>query len=58
MSGPPEAGVVAGLDRDGLVLYGWTYFQEHKEHYYEKSDWFETMDRNAAMLARTSWASL
>jgi len=45
--GPPEAGVVAGYDREGQVLYGWSYFQEQKEHYYEKSDWFETMDRNA-----------
>lgn len=45
--GPPEAGVVAGYDRNGQVLYGWSYFQEQREHYYEKSDWFETMDRNA-----------
>jgi hypothetical protein len=45
--GPPEAGVVAGYDREGEVLYGWSYFQEQREHYYEKSDWFETMDRNA-----------
>ena len=45
--GPPEAGVVAGYDEDGQVLYGWSYFQEQREHYYEKSDWFETMDENA-----------
>ena len=45
--GPPEAGVVAGYDRGGEVLYGWSYFQEQKDHYYEKSDWFETMDKNA-----------
>jgi len=45
--GPPEAGVVAGYDREGQVLYGWSYFQEQKEHYYEKDDWFETMDRHA-----------
>jgi hypothetical protein len=45
--GPPEAGVVAGYGRGGEVLYGWSYFQEGRERYYEKSDWFETMDRNA-----------
>ncbi len=45
--GPPEAGIVAGYDCDGEVLYGWSYFQEQRSSYYEKSDWFETMDKNA-----------
>ena len=45
--GPPEAGLVTGYDQDGKVLYGWSYFQEGKDKYYEKSDWFETMDKNA-----------
>jgi hypothetical protein len=45
--GPPEAGVVAGYGQDGQVLYGWSYFQEQRDHYYEKADWFETMDKNA-----------
>jgi hypothetical protein len=41
--GPPEAGVVAGYDQDGQVLYGWSYFQENGDKYYEKNDWFESM---------------
>jgi hypothetical protein len=45
--GPPEAGVVAGYGRGGEVLYGWSYFQEGRERYYQRDDWFETMDRNA-----------
>ncbi len=44
--GPPEAGLVTGYDRDGEVLYGWSYFQEQSQHYYEKNDWFETMEKN------------
>jgi hypothetical protein len=43
--GPPEAGLVVGYDEDGAVLYGWSYFQDQRDHYYEKRDWFETMDR-------------
>ena len=48
--GPPEAGLVAGYAEDGAVLYGWSYFQDWPEFnqkrdvYYEKRDWFETMD--------------
>jgi hypothetical protein len=42
--GPPEAGIVAGYEQDGTVLYGWSYFQPDRSRYYEKSDWFETMD--------------
>jgi hypothetical protein len=45
--GPPEAGLVAGYAEDGAVLYGWSYFQDQREHYYEQRDWFETMDKNA-----------
>jgi hypothetical protein len=44
--GPPEAGLVTGYDRDGEVLYGWSYFQDQNQHYYEKSDWFETLEKN------------
>jgi hypothetical protein len=44
--GPPEAGLVTGYDRDGEVLYGWSYFQDQNQQYYEKSDWFETMEKN------------
>jgi hypothetical protein len=43
--GPPEAGLVTGYDRDGEVLYGWSYFQDQNQHYFEKSDWFETMEK-------------
>lgn len=45
--GPPEAGIVAGYDREGEVLYGWSCFQDKKDRYYEKTEWFETMDKNA-----------
>jgi hypothetical protein len=45
--GPPEAGIVAGYAEGGDVVYGWSYFQEEKDRYYEKRDWFETMDKNA-----------
>jgi hypothetical protein len=51
--GPPEAGLVTGYAEDGAVLYGWSYFQDWPEFqqkrdtYYEKRDWFETMDKNA-----------
>jgi hypothetical protein len=43
--GPPEAGLVVGYAEDGAVLYGWSYFQEQRERYYEKRDWFEAMDK-------------
>jgi hypothetical protein len=42
--GPPEPGLVVGYDENGAVLYGWSYFQDQREHYYESRDWFETMD--------------
>jgi hypothetical protein len=45
--GPPEAGIVAGYQGDGGVLFGWSYFQEGRERYYEKAEWFETMDKGA-----------
>jgi hypothetical protein len=42
--GPPEAGIVAGYDHGGAVLYGYSYFQEEAlPGYYERADWFETM---------------
>ncbi len=44
--GPPEAGLVAGYAEDGAVLYGWSYFQDQRERYYEQRDWFETMSMN------------
>jgi hypothetical protein len=45
--GPPEAGIVAGYDECGQVLYGYSYFQEGRNGYYQKRDWFETMDKSA-----------
>ncbi len=55
--GPPEAGVVAGYDTDGEILYGWSYFQTEPwanagvelepSGYYRKRDWYEMMDKNA-----------
>jgi hypothetical protein len=45
--GPPEAGIVAGYRGEGDVLFGWSYFQEGRERYYEKAEWFETMDKGA-----------
>ncbi|MBX3001683.1 MAG: hypothetical protein KF893_24380 [Caldilineaceae bacterium] len=49
--GPPEAGIVAGYAQAGEILYGWSYFQEYfqqpRDRYYESSDWFERMDKNA-----------
>jgi hypothetical protein len=45
--GPPEAGLITGYAEDGAALYGWSYFQDQREHYYEQRDWFETMDKNA-----------
>lgn len=44
--GPPEAGLVTGYDQDGQVLYGWSYFQDQNQHYYEKSDWFAPKEMN------------
>jgi hypothetical protein len=41
--GPPEAGIVTGYDKDGVLLYGWSCFQENGAQYYERSDWYETM---------------
>lgn len=40
--GPPECGIVAGYDRRGEVLLGYSYFQEgDRPGYYEKADWYE-----------------
>lgn len=47
--GPPEPGLVVGYDEDGAVLYGWSYFQEQREHYYARRDWFETMDKSGGV---------
>jgi hypothetical protein len=44
--GPPEAGLITGYAEDGAVLYGWSYFQPERDHYYELRDWFETMDKS------------
>jgi predicted transcriptional regulator YdeE len=41
--GPPEAGLITGFDEASGVLYGWSYFQDQPAHYYEKTDWYETM---------------
>jgi hypothetical protein len=41
--GPPEAGMVTGYAEDGQVFYGWSYFQETRDKYYMKNDWFETL---------------
>jgi hypothetical protein len=39
--GPPECGIVAGYDKDGDVLIGYSYFQDMKQPgYYEQADWF------------------
>jgi len=45
--GPPEAGIVAGYQGECDVLFGWSYFQEGRDRYYEKADWFETMEKGA-----------
>ncbi len=47
--GPPEPGLVAGYDGDGEVLYGWSYFQDQRERYYEQRDWFEAMDKGGGV---------
>jgi hypothetical protein len=47
--GPPEPGLVTGYAAGGAVLYGWSYFQEQRERYYEQRDWFETMDRGGGV---------
>jgi hypothetical protein len=47
--GPPEPGPVVGYDDDGEVLYGWSYFQDQRDHYYEQRNWFETMDKSGGV---------
>jgi hypothetical protein len=47
--GPPEPGLVAGYDEGGEVLYGWSYFQDQREHYYEQRGWFEAMDNSGGV---------
>ena len=47
--GPPEPGLVVGYDEDGAVLYGWSYFQDQRERYYETRDWFERMDKSGGV---------
>ena len=42
--GPPEAGIVAGYERGGEVLHGWSYFQDGaKQGYYRLDGWLEKM---------------
>ena len=43
--GPPEAGMVTGYADDGETLYGWSYFQEGRDAYYERPGWFETAEQ-------------
>jgi hypothetical protein len=45
--GPPEAGIVTGYAEDGEVVYGWSYFQENRETYFEKAGWFETREQGS-----------
>ncbi len=46
--GPPEAGIVAGYDKDGEVLIGYSYFQDASiAGYYEQPGWFEKTERGA-----------
>jgi RNA polymerase sigma factor (sigma-70 family) len=43
--GPPEAGIVTGYDKEGQILLGFSYFQEHSQRgYYEKAGWFESVE--------------
>jgi len=37
--GGPECGIVAGYDKGGDVLIGWSYFQDSSKGYFELSDW-------------------
>ncbi len=41
--GPPEAGIVAGYDKGGEVLIGYSYFQDRRKFpgYYEQPGWYE-----------------
>ncbi len=46
--GPPEAGIVAGYDKGGDVLIGWSYHQGQKwPGYFEQPDWFAGFSRPA-----------
>jgi hypothetical protein len=46
--GPPECDIVAGYDRGGEVLIGFSYFQDSSiQGYYERDTWYE----------RAAWAS-
>jgi hypothetical protein len=45
--GPPEAGLVTGYDDASGTLWGWSYFQPDSATYYEKRDWFETMEHGS-----------
>lgn len=50
--GPPEAGLVTGYDRDGEVLYGYSYFQDPSlPGYYEKDGWFEVVEQHVPYAA-------
>jgi hypothetical protein len=42
--GPSEAGIVTGYAEDDDTLYGWSYFQEGRDAYYEKPGWFEARE--------------
>jgi len=47
--GPPEPGIVAGYDRNGDALLGYSYFQE-SEGYYRQEGWFEAIERGHAVF--------
>jgi hypothetical protein len=47
--GPPEPGLVVGCNGDGGPLYGWSYFQNQRERYYEQRAWFEAMDKGGGV---------
>ncbi len=50
--GPPECGIVAGYDRGGDVLVGYSYFQDNSlPGYYEQADWYELAQRGVNIAA-------
>lgn len=49
--GPPEAGIVAGYDKNGEELYGYSFFQSPEtKGYYKQSDWYNKMKRNSSKV--------
>lgn len=50
--GPPECGIIAGYDKDGDVVYGYSYFQNwENKGYYEQPDWYEKAEWGAESAA-------